>query len=145
MTLVTNVGESCPGLAHSETSHDRAFQSSRRSRLDLCYELMNAIWETKEDRPTHLMQRVNLSWNVLTQMLAYLAARGLVKINFIGSRRMITLTELGVSCLQGLHEARSVLLRESEKETTESLEKPERIFLAPNPPLRARPHEKSVS
>jgi predicted transcriptional regulator len=74
-------------------------RSQRRSRLDICYEIMVAIKENREIKPTQLMYSVNLSWKVLSELLSYLSGRGLIRLNQVGARKIVTLTELGASCL----------------------------------------------
>jgi predicted transcriptional regulator len=82
----------------------------RRSRLDICFELLEVIWSKEEIKPTQLMYKANLSWKMLSQIVSYLSDRELVKYSEVGSRHMISLTEKGKACLQMLHDARSVLM-----------------------------------
>jgi len=83
---------------------------SRRSRLDICFELLEVIWSKEEIKPTQLMYKANLSWKMLSQIISYLSERELVKYSDVGSRHLISLTEKGKNCLRMLHDARSVLI-----------------------------------
>jgi predicted transcriptional regulator len=100
----------------------------RRSRLDICFELMEVIWAKEEIKPTHLMYKANVSWKVLSQLLSYLADRGMVRINQNGPRRTISLTDLGTSCLRRLHEARTMLVPYDEKSVSFDEEQSDRVF-----------------
>ena len=94
----------------------------RRSRLDICFELMEATFVRKEIKPTQLMYKANLSWKMMTEMLDYLTERGLVRSSQNGARRTISLTELGASCLGKLHEARKMLDPERDEPTSSGFE-----------------------
>ena len=99
----------------------------RRSRLDICFELMEVIWTREEIKPTQLMYKANLSWRMLSEILSYLSEKGVVSFTEVGSRRMITLTEKGTSCLQRLHEARSALMSEA-GDGSEEFGRPGKVF-----------------
>jgi predicted transcriptional regulator len=88
----------------------------RRSRLDMCFDILEEVWAHSEIKPTQLMYKTNLSWKVLTETVAYLCNRGLVKTVEVGPRRLIGLTEAGVSCVSSLHAARSLVSHELEPE-----------------------------
>jgi predicted transcriptional regulator len=88
----------------------------RRSRLDMCFDILDEVWSHGEIKPTQLMYKTNLSWKVLTETVAYLCDRGLVKTVEVGPRRLIGLTEAGVSCVSSLHAARSLVSHEPEPE-----------------------------
>ena len=74
------------------------------------------------------MYKENLSWKMLTETLSYLTERRLVKYNQDGARRTISLTELGASCVQRLHEARSYLVPEEPQTDGFSDFEPQRVF-----------------
>jgi len=86
----------------------------RRSRLDICFELLEVIWTKDEIKPTQLMYKANLSWRMLSEILTYLSERELVNFTAVGTRRTVALTEKGRRCLQRLHEARCALIPEDQ-------------------------------
>jgi predicted transcriptional regulator len=88
----------------------------RRSLVEMSFDILNTVWVEGEAKPTRLMYRANLSWNVMCDILEHLTDRGLLKVNTCGARRTISLTPLGTTCLQRLNEARTLLL--GEKDTT---------------------------
>ena len=90
------------------------FAKQRRSRLDICFELLEVVWAKEEIKPTQLMYKANLSWRMLSETLTYLSERDLVNFHASGNRRTVALTEKGKACLQRLHEARSALIPEPE-------------------------------
>ena len=90
------------------------FANQRRSRLDICFELLEVVWAKEEIKPTQLMYKANLSWRMLSETLNYLSERDLVNFHAAGSRRTVALTQKGKACLQRLHEARSALIPEPE-------------------------------
>jgi predicted transcriptional regulator len=71
---------------------------------------MSTIHDVREVKPTRLMYKTNLSWNVMSDVLDYLTDKGLLSTRRVGARRTISLTQMGVTCLQRLKEARSLLL-----------------------------------
>lgn len=93
----------------------------------MCFELMEEIWAHEDVKPTWLMYRVNLSWRALSELLQHLSDRGLIKSNQVGSRRTISLTELGTSCLLGLHDARALLMPATSEGIVETTS-PTKIF-----------------
>ena len=101
--------------------------SRRRSRLDICFDIMDSIWDNGELKPTQLMYKANLSWKVATDLTKYLISRGLVSSRPSGSRQIITLTPQGKDCLRRLHEARDALVP-SEDEAKAFDEGPRRLF-----------------
>ena len=120
--------------ADSNGKAGRAFPLSttnfrqRRSRLDICFELMEAIWSKGEIKPTQLMYKANLSWRMLSDMIAYLDGRGLVKSVQVGARKKISLTEQGTTCLRRLHEARSALVPAEVRDQERTSLEPVRVF-----------------
>ena len=91
-------------------------RGGRRSRLDMCFDILEEVWAHGEIKPTQLMYKTNLSWKVLTETVAYLCDRGLVKSIEAGSRRLIALTEAGASCVTTLNAARSLVAPEEAPE-----------------------------
>jgi predicted transcriptional regulator len=97
----------------TEGSHNFSFagmNERRRSRLDICYELMEGIRRQGSAKPTQLMYSANLSWKTLTELLSYLSDRGLVRWSQVGARRTLSITELGASCLDSMRQVHSVLV-----------------------------------
>lgn len=90
-------------------------------------ELLEVIWKREEIKPTQLMYKVNVSWRMLSEILTYLSDRGLISFSEVGSRRTIALTEKGQSCLQRLHEARSVLVPE-DRDSAPEFGRTEKVF-----------------
>ena len=88
----------------------------RRSRTDMCFDILENIWAHTEIKPTQLMYKTNLSWKMLTETVGYLCDRGLVKTVQVGSRKLITLTSAGVSCVTTMHQARSLVIPEEKTE-----------------------------
>jgi len=82
----------------------------RRSRLDICFELLEIIRDEGEIKPTQLMYKANLSWRTLDELLSFLSERGLVLTSRVGARKMLSLTEKGSTCLDDLKGAWSILM-----------------------------------
>ena len=92
----------------------------RRSLVEMSFDILNTVWTEGEAKPTRLMYRANLSWNVMCDILAHLTDRGLLAVNTSGARRTISLTPLGTTCLQKLVEARGMLLGNTDNEFDDS-------------------------
>ncbi len=84
--------------------------SARRSMIDICFDILNTLYVDGDSKPTQLMYRTNLSWNVMMELLAHLEGRGLIGSKKVGARRMISLTPIGEVCLHKLWEARALLM-----------------------------------
>lgn len=123
---------------------DAAFEDpvgSRRSRLDICYDILEVVWKHQEIKPTQLMYKANLSWKVMTDMVDHLGKRGLMESRVVGSRKTLALTLAGRSCLEKLHQARSAIIAE-EVQRTQVFGPGEKTFVAefdPAPVLTNRP------
>ena len=117
----------------SSSQGDVLITEQRRSRLDICFELMEVIWTKEDIKPTQLMYKANLSWKMLSDLLSYLSERGLVRTSRVGARRTYSLTEEGTSCLRRLHEARQALVPENIHPATGILDEPERVFSESTP------------
>ena len=102
-------GQDIGSEAINPTGSGRA-RAGRRSRVDICFEVRSTIHDVREVKPTRLMYKTNLSWNVMSDVLDYLTDKGLLSTRRVGARRTISLTQMGVTCLQRLKEARSLLL-----------------------------------
>ncbi len=132
MSLIRNDAKGMPGLARPaavQSDESASFQdkglaspseardlqgilpgSARRSLMDICFDIMNTLWADGDSKPTQLMYRTNLSWNVMMDLLAHLEGRGLISTRKVGARRTISLTPIGKICLQRLWEARALLM-----------------------------------
>jgi predicted transcriptional regulator len=109
------------GLA-SPSAHDSQVilpGSARRSLTDICFDILNALWVDADSKPTQLMYRTNLSWNVMVDLLAHLEGRGLISSTKVGARRTISLTPIGKICLQKLWEARALIMTAPEDDPQE--------------------------
>lgn len=93
--------------------------SARRSLTDICFDILNALWVDADSKPTQLMYRTNLSWNVMVDLLAHLEGRGLISSTKVGARRTISLTPIGKICLQKLWEARALIMTAPEDDPQE--------------------------
>jgi predicted transcriptional regulator len=101
-----------PSQDQALTYSPHARKELRRSRLDICHELMEVIHEKGEIGPTQLMYKANLSWKTFTELLEYLSGRDLVRSSKVGARYVLSLTELGNTCLRDLDNARRILVAE---------------------------------
>jgi predicted transcriptional regulator len=86
----------------------------RRSRNDICYELMEEIRKQGSAKPTQLMYSANLSWKTLTELLSYLSDRGLVRWSKVGPRRTLSITEEGTRLLESMRQVHSVLIADGQ-------------------------------
>lgn len=67
--------------------------------MEVKIDIMQAISEG-DGRPTHIMYRSNLSWNVMRKFMDTLKSQGLVQESDADGRRNYSLTEKGVRVLQ---------------------------------------------
>jgi predicted transcriptional regulator len=103
---------SAPVQSQEFSYSPHARKELRRSRLDICHELMGVIHEKGEIGPTQLMYKANLSWKTFTELLVYLSERNLVRSSKVGARYVLSLTDLGNTCLRDLDNAHRILISE---------------------------------
>lgn len=66
----------------------------RRSLLQIKVDILRAV-ENGYGKPTQIMYRANLSWNVLQAQLKYFVAAGMLRVEEYGSRRRYLITPRG--------------------------------------------------
>ena len=94
----------------SKRDEERESPLKRRSRLETKYDILKAIKQEGEARPTHIMYKANVSWTVMQEFLKDLEAQSLITISSPRSgHRMYMLTGKGFECLETLVMARSLL------------------------------------
>jgi predicted transcriptional regulator len=86
------------------------YQEGRRSPIDMACDILRVLSEGQA-KPTHILQKANMNWNVLSSNLDYLYGHGLVdRIGRRGTRTEYRLTLKGRSILE-LYEALKLSLK----------------------------------
>ncbi len=70
-------------------------------------DILRAVKEDGQAKPTRILQKANLSHERLTRYLGELLAKSLVKENESNGNRFYTLTEVGTKFLEELEKAES--------------------------------------
>lgn len=60
----------------------RTKEVRRRSKVEIAMDILRAM--CKEELPTHIMYRANLSWSILAKWLEFLERQGLITISSAG-------------------------------------------------------------
>jgi len=84
-------------------------QSTRRSSMEVMCDILEVV-SSGTERPTHIINRANVSWKVLNNCLRNLMSRELVSKVNDGKRDIYQLTEKGFSVLHEYKDLRSRLL-----------------------------------
>lgn len=71
----------------------------QRSTLRIYIDIMSAIRELQNAKPTHVLYRANLSHDRLTRYLDELTGKGLIEAKQDGENRYYTITSKGVQFL----------------------------------------------
>ena len=71
----------------------------QRSVLRINLDILNAVQEMGDAKPTHILYKANLSHERLTRYLEDLTTKGLIVVNQEGENRTYRLTSKGVSFL----------------------------------------------
>ena len=79
----------------------------QRSVLRINLDILNAVREEGEAKPTHILYKANLSHERLVRYLDDLTAKGLVEVKQDGENRTYRLTTKGVSFLIEMRRAES--------------------------------------
>lgn len=75
-------------------------ETSYRSKARIFADILRAVAEEKETRPTHVLYKANLSYDRMTKYLSMLEENGLVERNSEGDRTYYTITDKGRYFLQ---------------------------------------------
>ncbi len=80
---------------------------TRRSKLEVFVDILNAIAEEGEIRRTKVMFRANLAWNVLNESLDTMEKTGTIKTERKSSGVFLSLTQEGYNLLRRFSEFES--------------------------------------
>ena len=73
--------------------------AGRRSILQIRVEILKIVMDGY-GKPTQVMYKANLSWNVLQDQLKAFLEGGLLRVEQVGSRRRYTITQKGVEMVK---------------------------------------------
>ena len=79
----------------------------QRSPLRINLDILNAIQEMGDAKPTHILYKANLSHDRLVRYLDELAAKGLIEVRAEGENRTYKVTSKGVGFLIEMRRAES--------------------------------------
>ena len=79
----------------------------QRSVLRINLDILNAVSEEGEAKPTHILYKANLSHERMVKYLDDLTGKGLLQMNQDGENRTYTLTPKGVGFLLEMRRAES--------------------------------------
>ncbi len=82
----------------------------RRSLLQIKVDILKAV-ASGFGKPTQIMYRANLSWNVLQQQLKFFLEAGMLKVEEYGSRRRYLITAKGVDMIDSYQKVEKEILR----------------------------------
>ena len=91
-------------------------QPTRRSSMEVMCDILEVV-SSGTERPTHIINRANVSWKVLNNCLKNLMSRELVSKVNDGKRDIYQLTEKGFSVLHEYKDLRSRLLNADRVQT----------------------------
>jgi predicted transcriptional regulator len=77
----------------------------QRSVLRINLDILNAVSEEGEAKPTHILYKANLSHERMVKYLDDLTGKGLIQMNQEGENRTYTLTPKGVGFLLEMRRA----------------------------------------
>ena len=69
-------------------------QEFKRSKLQICFNVLEAI-RNGAQKPTAIMQDVNLSWKMLFEVFTELTSKGLIKSDYQECYKRYSLTKKG--------------------------------------------------
>jgi predicted transcriptional regulator len=81
----------------------------QRSALRISLDILNAIQEEGNAKPTHVLYRANLSHDRLVKYLDELTSKGLIQMQLDGDNRSYKITPKGVSFLIEIRRAESFI------------------------------------
>ncbi len=81
----------------------------QRSALRINLDILNAIREEGNAKPTHILYKANLSHDRLVRYLDELTSKGLIEVQQEGENRLYRITSKGVSFLIEMRRAESFI------------------------------------
>ena len=115
---IYSAGAIRPNLSENEAKEQMAEDHSepkqayegRRSLLQIKVDILKAV-EAGYGKPTQIMYRANLSWNVLQAQLKSFLDSGMLNVEAYGSRRRYLITEKGVEMVDSYQKVVREILR----------------------------------
>jgi len=92
------------------TTMGRAPTEGRRSLLQIKVDILRAV-ESGYGKPTQIMYRANLSWNVLQAQLKSFLETGMLQVEEYGSRRRYQITAKGTDMVDSYQRVVKEILR----------------------------------
>mgnify|MGYP001069781437 CR=1 FL=1 len=89
--------------------HARGRETRKRSRLQICLEVLKAIKKGTQ-KPTNIMYKCNLSWIPLMEILNSLLAQELIKISNYDKRKVYEITERGLNVLRYFEKVEDLII-----------------------------------
>jgi len=88
----------------------------RRSKLEVCINILETLAIKGPLKPTHIMQKANLNFNILKDCLLFLGKQGLVEEENAGRGRVVYgIAPRGVKILQYFRVVSETLTQENDK------------------------------
>ncbi len=81
----------------------------QRSALRINLDILNAIRDEGDAKPTHILYRANLSHDRLVKYLEELTAKGLIEVRQEGENRVYRITSKGISFLIEMRRAETFI------------------------------------
>ena len=82
----------------------------RRSKLEMCIDILKVLAHRGPLRLTHIMYKANVNCSVLKEYLDFLMKQNLVEERTIGKRRVVyCITQRGITVLKHFKELKAVL------------------------------------
>ena len=97
----------------TEESHSKSaggVTEGRRSLLQIKVDILRAV-SAGYGKPTQIMYRANLSWNVLQAQLKSFIDSGMLEVEEYGSRRRYLITAKGIEMVDSYQKVVSEILR----------------------------------
>ncbi len=85
-----------------------AGQAGRRSKMETCGDILRAI-AAGAQKPTHIMYRANLSWNIMQGYISGLEAQGYVVSTIESERKVYKLSQRGFEILNRMQQVKQEL------------------------------------
>jgi predicted transcriptional regulator len=100
----------------SKRDEEKQTSLKRRSRFETKYDILKAIKQEGEARPTHIMYKANVSWTIMKEFLEELESQNLVSaVQQRSGHKKYVLTAKGIESLDTMMSAK-LLLGEAEDE-----------------------------
>ena len=84
------------------------FQSEKRSKIEIVYDILKTIYENKNIKKTHIIYKTNITHTRLKEYMEFLKGKSLVHTQKEGKKEKIIITSAGIEFMEEFKKLRTL-------------------------------------